>query len=482
MALPFPVWVRRVVGSCLCIFQAQEIALWFLMNLALHNRIRATAWRGAAAFFLGPCILGFATICILGAIAALVFDFGASIHSVLQKWRSYNHQIRKLARLKYLSLRYGETRRADVYRYLNDSERELRVVIMPGEYHEDLRCEVVYTHLGPNGGTLPYEALSYTWGKMYSLRLIKMNGSPFAVTSNLEAALRRLRRPNKSRAVWVDALCIDQENFEERGKQVQIMREIYENASEVIVWLGEESPSTNCAMDFLDQASRQENPRDWFLKSVVERGLTYQDQWKAIILLWRKPYWTRVWIIQEIGYASRLTITCGSKVVSWDVIVNCQSAWVEVRDKPVSQAVRGKLPAMRGVSNLEQCALFMGFGTNKDDRDSLILALNTTREAISTNAQRKGLIELLAMHRLALATDPRDKIYAVGSLAGDCRAPSLPVNYTLSTWSAYLQTLRFLLETWGNLDFLAFSGRNPVFFHAMSQASIGGIYTWALDF
>jgi hypothetical protein len=173
-----------------------------------------------------------------------------------------------------------------------------------------------------------------------------MNGSSYAVTSNLEAALRRPRRPNKLRAVWVDALCTDQENGEEREKQVQIMREIYENAPEVIVWLGDESPSTNCAMEFLDLASRQKNPRDWFVRSVIKRGLTYQEQWKAVILLVRKQYWPRVWIIQEIGYASRLAVMCGSKVVLWEVIVSCQSAWVEVRDRPISQNLRSHLPAM----------------------------------------------------------------------------------------------------------------------------------------
>ncbi|KAE9368201.1 HET-domain-containing protein [Stipitochalara longipes BDJ] len=461
MALPFPVWVRRVVLSYLCFFLTQETALWFLMNHILHNRIKSDAWRGIASLGLGPGVLGLAIAYYFWPIAIVVFEFRASIYSGLNLCRSYDHRVRRLARLTYLSLRYGRTRRTDIYRDLDDSKREIRlIVIAPGAGHEEISCEVAYTHLGPKDNTLPYEALSYTWGNMYSLRCIKMNGSPLAITNNLGAALRRLRRPKESRAIWVDALCIDQENGEERGKQVQMMREIYENACEVIVWLGEESPSTNCAMEFLDLGSRQEDPRDWFLRSVVDRGLTYQAQWKAIILLFRKPYWTRVWIIQEIGYASRLAIMCGSKVVSWEVIVSCQSAWVEVRDRPISQSLRGKLPTMRGVSNLEQCALFLGFGTNKADKDSLILALHTTREAISMKAKPKNLIELLAMHRLALATDPRDKIYAVASLAADCRSPPLPVNYALSPWSVYLQTLKFLLETWGNLDFLVLSGTN----------------------
>jgi len=102
--------------------------------------------------------------------------------------------------------------------------------------------------------------------------------------------------------------------------------------------------------------------------------------------------------------------------------------------------------------------LFIGFRTNKADKDTSILALHTTRDAISTKAKPKSLIELLATHRLALVIDLRDKIYAVASLAADCRSPLLPVDYALFTWSAYLQTLKFLLETWGNLEFLVLSG------------------------
>jgi hypothetical protein len=175
-------------------------------------------------------------------------------------------------------------------------------------------------------------------------------------------------------------------------------------------------------------------------------------------------------------------VMCGSKVVSWEVIVHCQSAWVEVRDKPISQAVRGKLPARRGVSNLEQCALFIGLATNKDARDSSILALHTTREAISTNEHQKGLIELLAMHRLALATNPRDRIYAIASLAADCRSPSLPIDYTLSTWSAYLRTLEFLFETRGNLDFLAFSGLGQLGWEGPVSAHPWEEWSWVPDF
>jgi len=137
---------------------------------------------------------------------------------------------------------------------------------------------------------------------------------------------------------------------------------------------------------------------------------------------------------------------------------------------------------MRGVSNLERCALFIGVGTNKDMRDSLILGLHTTRKAILKNKHQKRLIELLTMHRLALATDPRDRIYVIASLAGDCRSPPLPIDYNVSTWSVYLQTLKFLFETWGDLDFLAFSGASNNTWQSPVSTRPWKRWSWVPDF
>ena len=102
----------------------------------------------------------------------------------------------------------------------------LKVSINPGEYFDHV------IHL--------YEALSYTWGAASEGRSIVLNGScTLPITDNLFRALRRLRWPLKWRLLWVDAICINEEDVRERSAQIAIMREIYQRAKAVIVWLGE---------------------------------------------------------------------------------------------------------------------------------------------------------------------------------------------------------------------------------------------------
>lgn len=95
-----------------------------------------------------------------------------------------------------------------------------------------------------------YEALSYTWGDKTPLATINLNGCAFKVRNNLEAALRHLRQEGAARTLWVDAVCIDQENLEERGREVVRMSSIYYHARSVIVWLGEGTPESDSAMNF----------------------------------------------------------------------------------------------------------------------------------------------------------------------------------------------------------------------------------------
>ncbi|KAI0509646.1 heterokaryon incompatibility protein-domain-containing protein [Xylaria bambusicola] len=86
-----------------------------------------------------------------------------------------------------------------------------------------------------------YEALSYCWGNASDQGLIWCNGKPFPVTRNLESALRRLRQSRGNRLLWIDAICINQDDLAERAYQVNLMRHIYKNAERVLIWLGEDS-------------------------------------------------------------------------------------------------------------------------------------------------------------------------------------------------------------------------------------------------
>jgi len=100
----------------------------------------------------------------------------------------------------------------------------------------------------------PYEALSYVWGPFNSPDdpdLIQLNDCGFEVTTNLWRALYALRHETKDRVLWIDAICINQGDLEERSSQVQLMRDVYRKARSVVVWLGEEGTWTTELFKYL---------------------------------------------------------------------------------------------------------------------------------------------------------------------------------------------------------------------------------------
>lgn len=115
-----------------------------------------------------------------------------------------------------------------------------------------MECTLVEVRLGRAAGP-GYEALSYVWSSPSTRRNITLDGLPFPVTANLEAALRQLRRKDSGpRAMWIGGLCIDQSNVEERSQQVRNMDCIYSNVSSVVVWLGPETQLSSCLFQSLD--------------------------------------------------------------------------------------------------------------------------------------------------------------------------------------------------------------------------------------
>jgi len=156
-----------------------------------------------------------------------------------------------------------------------------------------------------------YEALSYTWGDPSAeLRSIWLNGYPFRVTRNLYSALQKLRKPlpngEQYRFLWIDSLCIDQNNNQDRNHQVSNMGKIYQQAALVLVWLGEQSRYSDQAIDFIEKvhALWQLGVLEYYSRPRSEHYT--EPEWKAINFLFRKEYWQRTWIIQEIQLAKNV--------------------------------------------------------------------------------------------------------------------------------------------------------------------------------
>jgi hypothetical protein len=128
------------------------------------------------------------------------------------------------------------------------------MTILPGNYKESLQCTISEFQLQ----TAPsYEALSYAWGASgapdESRPTLFLNKQEFIISSTLEQALRRLRRLDSARVMWIDRICINQDNTDEGNTQVAIMPDVYRGAVRVIAWIGENPYDSDRALLFLKE-------------------------------------------------------------------------------------------------------------------------------------------------------------------------------------------------------------------------------------
>ncbi|PMD43516.1 HET-domain-containing protein [Hyaloscypha variabilis F] len=192
----------------------------------------------------------------------------------------------------------------DLYSPLHPDD--IRVLALhPGSSEDPIDCHLEHQKRASNTCT-PYEALSYMWGPPEPSKHILLNGRRCEVRQNLWAALRKLRNERSIRYLWVDALCINQQNLRERSAQVLIMSVIYHDM--LIDILNDSKGEFGLVWRSPGQLCR---PR---VELTEERMATARN---ALEALCRRPYWRRVWIIQEILSASSLELHCGSKSFAW---------------------------------------------------------------------------------------------------------------------------------------------------------------------
>lgn len=132
---------------------------------------------------------------------------------------------------------------------------------------------------------------------------------------NLYSALLHLRQSEKERVLWIDAICINQENVQERNQQVTMMKRIYIAATRVISFVSSELRDLDIGLDFVEFLTLNLS-KEKLLPLV--RHYKYENQWKAIGNLWDQEYWKRVWIIQEVVVASEILVCYGRRSIEWE--------------------------------------------------------------------------------------------------------------------------------------------------------------------
>ncbi|KAK6600985.1 hypothetical protein H4I95_07967 [Botrytis cinerea] len=327
---------------------------------------------------------------------------------------------------------------ASMYRSLTIDEYQIRVVhLLPKSRTEsdrtlnihiecELRC-VSFT------GKPRYEALSYQWGSLRDRRMIFINGQKCLVRANLWSALNQLRNEHTERILWVDALCINQYDTFERNHQVGQMSKIYEQATRVICWIGvdegAEFPSAHnidstefvpsIAIRTLQALSRSGRRSDQKLPTT---GLPYSllpsspsRSLESLCRLFYRPYWKRLWIVQELTLAKEILVQCGECDFEWRDLARCcdnleqiSEHWLTIRDKKVYRLV---------------CKI----------KDSIPCRLHRQRKERQTyGEQAHPLLELLFTYSEAQCEDIRDKVFGLHSLAHDCCKREIPVDYGIS--------------------------------------------------
>lgn len=157
------------------------------------------------------------------------------------------------------------------YQPIDTELHEIRLLhLYPGQRLDDISCHLTSVLLDEKP---KFEALSYVWGDSRDILSIDLSGRTHAVTRNLEAALRRLRWKNIERIVWVDQLCINQEDVEEESQQVALMQQIYQTCEGALFWLGmievTEEISTRDVMD---------NTEEWFVNFSFQFTRSFSSQ------------------------------------------------------------------------------------------------------------------------------------------------------------------------------------------------------------
>ncbi|KAF5722720.1 heterokaryon incompatibility 6 OR allele [Fusarium mundagurra] len=279
-----------------------------------------------------------------------------------------------------------------------------------------------------------YQALSYVWGPppTTSGKSIQCNGHDFFVTDNLYGALHRLRDIRDCCLIWIDQICINQNDLQERSQQVSIMRDIYSKAQLVNAWLGvTDSPESAHVADMISIMASDSWPGikdstdlvdDKTLESL---GLPAQNSqtWVAFKNMLALPYFSRVWIIQEIAVAKSYRIR-GSIIIPGVTFLRSAVDWLLItrvlKNRDTAHAVKNAMMVL------------MGIHESKDWHH---------------------LVSRFVEHE---ASDPHDKIYAFIGLA-DQTGYDIVVDYNKPVLEVYQDFTRKTIAATENLDILRFS-------------------------
>ncbi|KAK5997020.1 hypothetical protein PT974_02369 [Cladobotryum mycophilum] len=369
------------------------------------------------------------------------------------------------------------------YQPLNLPGETRILIISPGKYEDDLVCSL--SHMPLSSGTESYEALSYCWSKSvtvdkepdYSTLVsfaiygdgvneskevefrellnspytephyiqqggvlpagtILCDGVEMTVGGELYRALKRLRGEDKSLRMWVDALCINQNDIGERNEHVKIMGLVYAGAECVRIWLGErigiefEATSTlEGAVDILNDAFQQLQSADFTpldMELLIKRDKRSADlAWESLDAFFHRAWFQRIWVIQEVVNARNATVHVGDLTMDW--------GWLS------------RIVTAARVYKMDR--IFTSYSVNAISIMSTLNQQKQENQRISLT-----LLDTLEETRRFQSTFASDKIYGIMGMVED--AQDVVVDYSIAGHEVFKRLAVDLLAKGKSLDIL----------------------------
>lgn len=337
------------------------------------------------------------------------------------------------------------------YTELNTDQNLIRLLHLgPATSPEDaIRCVFSVVSLDDE---LLYEALSYVWGEMSDNQEIEIGERRFSVTANLFCALRQLRFQERTRVLWVDALCINQLNLQERAVQVSRMDQIYGRASQVVVWLGNGWQGSDMAMDFLNSLGKNAALHlDPALDpSIVVGGLKLDsiELRGNLIRLFNLPWWKRTWTVQEFVLADKLVFQCSTSLISKEVMYMARENFWSHKDRCCPQ------------NDFDTPHPHLGMSLTRAFEQPAKLDFVSKRR---DSGASYSILLAIASFSIRDVSDPRDKVYGMLGLGTERYSNLVNADYTLSPEQVCEALAVKSSERTGKLEFLShlFEHQNP---------------------
>lgn len=345
-----------------------------------------------------------------------------------------------------------------------EERHDIRLLhILPGKPEDVLQCKCIRYPFGRGYSESPnpeYTAISYTWGDVNQTEPILLNDRKYYTTQNAREVLLYMRSRQTPQVVWIDAICIDQSNIAERDDQVRLMDQIFSNAQQTIVWLGQASEDSDFALAFiptinqaLNDLEGSESVTDTML---LQKTATQPDSpsWVALGNLFARPWFQRVWVIQEVALSRTAHMVCGERKLPWED-VGCM----------IENLLRWRLiHLIKHKTSSNQ--LTTGAST--------LFCIQNIRRQMQIGRKR-ALSAVLFETMGFLATDPKDQIFGVLGLIRNTQDGGLQVNYEDTVQDVYTKATKWSLQDEMSFDLLYLAG-------VTHTRNLSNLPSWVPDF